>query len=61
MFLISVEVFICEAMISGGEESLKKKKKINQSTHGSTLEANHFKAGQAPPCFSPNCFLKSAL
>lgn len=27
MFLISVEVFICEAMISGGEESLKKKKK----------------------------------
>lgn len=59
MFLISVEVFICEALISGGEESLKKK--INQSTHGSTLEANHFKAGQAPPCFSPNCFLKSAL
>lgn len=31
MFLISVEVFICEAMISGGEESLKKKK--NQPIH----------------------------
>lgn len=32
MFLISVEVFICEAMISGGEESLKKKNK-NQPIH----------------------------